>query len=61
MRQVGWIFDLLDNFKNDSTQNNSAQNTITIALEAFLKNPSNDKDVFVFQYNLASKAIEKKY
>ena len=65
MRQVGWIFDLLDNFKNnstqnDSTQNNSTQNTITIALEAFLKNPSNDKDVFEFQYNLASNAIEKK-
>ncbi len=55
LRQVGWIFDLLDNFKNDSTKN-----TITIALEAFLKNPSNDKDVFEFQYNLASKAIEKK-
>ena len=55
LRQVGWIFDLLDNFKNDSTQN-----TITIALEAFLKNPSNDKDVFEFQYNLAANAIEKK-
>ena len=40
---------------------NSAPNKIIKdALEAFLKNPSNDKDVFEFQYNLASNAIEKK-
>ena len=53
LRQVGWIFDLLDNFKNDSTKN-----TITIALEAFLKNPSNDKDVFKAQYDLAEQALK---
>ena len=57
-KQVDLIFNLLDNFKNNSTQNNSTQNTITIALEAFLKNPSNDKDVFKVQYDLAEQALK---
>ena len=40
---------------------NSAQNEIIKdALEAFLKNPSEDKFVFEYQYNFASNAIEKK-
>ena len=46
---------------SDDLKKNSAPNEIIKdALEAFLKNPSEDKFVFEYQYNFASNAIEKK-